>query len=85
MDSGACAFGLGFGLLWLTHKRHRFQGDAGARLDSLLAGATDNATNVTPERDLAGYGERPPDPRWPGGAKVFFNLSSISSVDHLML
>ncbi len=22
------------------------------------------------ERDLVGYGGRPPDPRWPGGARV---------------
>jgi allantoinase len=25
---------------------------------------------VTPARDLVGYGERPPDPRWPGGARL---------------
>ena len=26
------------------------------------------------ERDLVGYGERPPDPRWPGGARVALSL-----------
>jgi putative urate catabolism protein len=25
-------------------------------------------------RDLVGYGERPPDPRWPGGARVALNI-----------
>jgi putative urate catabolism protein len=25
---------------------------------------------VTPARDLVGYGARPPDPRWPGGARL---------------
>jgi putative urate catabolism protein len=26
------------------------------------------------DRDLVGYGERPPDPRWPGGARVAVSL-----------
>jgi peptidoglycan/xylan/chitin deacetylase (PgdA/CDA1 family) len=25
---------------------------------------------MTPPRDLIGYGASPPDPRWPGGARV---------------
>lgn len=27
-------------------------------------------TRVSPDRDFLGYGEAPPDPRWPGGARV---------------
>ena len=26
------------------------------------------------ERDLVGYGSRPPDPRWPGGARLALNF-----------
>lgn len=28
----------------------------------------------TPRRDLIGYGRRPPDPRWPGGARLAVNF-----------
>lgn len=28
----------------------------------------------TPQRDLVGYGANPPDPRWPGGARVAVNF-----------
>ena len=28
----------------------------------------------TPPRDIVGYGRRPPDPRWPGGARLALNI-----------
>src|SRR5205823_5485329 len=30
--------------------------------------------DVTPARDLVGYGAHPPDPRWPGGARLALSL-----------
>ena len=27
------------------------------------------------ERDFCGYGATPPDPRWPGGARVAININ----------
>jgi hypothetical protein len=27
-----------------------------------------------PQRDFIGYGANPPDPRWPGGARLALNL-----------
>jgi allantoinase len=39
----------------------------------MAAGPASDATPIPGpprRRDLAGYGERPPDPRWPGGARV---------------
>jgi len=33
------------------------------------------ASDLTlPSRDLAGYGANPPDPQWPGGARVAVNF-----------
>src|SRR5205823_12015307 len=45
----------------------RARGRAGRRLRQRRgAGMSD--------RDLVGYGERPPDPRWPGGARLALNF-----------
>jgi len=30
--------------------------------------------NWQPTRDLVGYGANPPDPKWPGGARVAVNF-----------
>jgi allantoinase len=30
--------------------------------------------NYRPVRDLVGYGDKPPNPRWPGGAKLALNI-----------
>jgi putative urate catabolism protein len=41
--------------------------------------ASNSASLVRPDpmlvRDLAGYGETPPDPRWPGGARIAVNFN----------
>jgi peptidoglycan/xylan/chitin deacetylase (PgdA/CDA1 family) len=33
-----------------------------------------NASNSTSQRDFVGYGQCPPDPQWPGGARLAVNL-----------
>ena len=30
---------------------------------------------VTPDRDFRGYGRNPPDPKWPGGARIAININ----------
>src|ERR1700749_2049261 len=40
---------------------------------------SNSASAVRPDpmrvRDLVGYGENPPDPRWPGGARIAVNFN----------
>src|SRR5260370_17654990 len=37
--------------------------------------ASDTRPDPMQERDLVGYGETPPDPRWPGSAKIAVSFS----------
>ena len=37
------------------------------------------------DRDLIGYGAHPPDPKWPGGARVAINFVILAFIIFLMV
>ena len=77
-------YGVGLGVLaWLQWRRSCAAAAAAAAAArsgeaAALGGAEQQLITPTPclgpARDFVGYGEHPPDPRWPGGARIAVNF-----------
>src|SRR5215469_16412797 len=60
---------------------------AARRLSSAAKPRATERRNLGPPRDFYGYGPNPPDPRWPGGARIAvnFNLNVEAGGEHSVL